>query len=152
LDHRNNSHHPRLSRKPYVVYNYVYSNGIPKADVQKLSKEGFLNAGVWSKACGAQAAPGADKGEIMFRYQCMSCHTTDGYRSMKKLLGERDEDAIYGFLSMLKETTPEKNQYLGIMPPVVGQDEELKELAAYLHTINNISPTISSRDKDHKAM
>ncbi len=134
-----------LLRKPYVVYNYVYSNGIRKEDVARLSDAGFLNAGVWSKACSSLSADDASKGEVMFRYQCMSCHTTDGYRSMKKLLGERDEEAISGFLTMLKETTPEKNQYLGIMPPLVAKDSELKQLAAYLYTINHKPNTVVGR-------
>lgn len=130
-----------LLRKPFVVYNYVYSNGIRKEDVPRLCQDGFLNTGVWSKACSKEASDEAGRGEVMFRYQCMSCHTTDGYRSMKKLLGERDEDAIYGFLTMLKETNPEKNQYLGIMPPLTGQDTELKALAKYLTTINHGAPS-----------
>ncbi len=132
-----------LLRKPYVVYNYVYSNGIRKEDVPRLSQEGFLNAGVWSKACTAQGENNEQRGEVMFRYQCMSCHTATGYRSMKKLLGERDEDAIYGFLTMLKETNPEKNQYLGIMPPLTGRDEELKDLAKYLSTINKANVNLT---------
>jgi cytochrome bd ubiquinol oxidase subunit I len=119
------------------VYNYVYSNGIRKDDIARLTQDGFLNSGVWSKACSNLNDSDVSKGEVMFRYQCMSCHTTDGYRSMKKLLGERDEDAIGGFLTMLRETSPDKNQYLGIMPPLAARDSELKQLAAYLHTINN---------------
>lgn len=132
-----------LLRKPYVVYNYVYCNGVLKSKVAELQKDGFFNHGIWAKACAAQTTDDAAKGELMFRYQCMSCHTTDGYRSMKKLLGERDEEAIYGFLSMLKETDPEKNQYLGIMPPVAAQDGELKQLAKYLYTINHSSSAIN---------
>jgi mono/diheme cytochrome c family protein len=126
-----------LLHKPYVVYNFVYSNGVHKDDVARLQENGFITNGVWSKACAAQAPGDAGQGEVMFRYQCMSCHTTNGYRSMKKLLGERDEEAIYGFLTMLKETNPEKNQYLGIMPPLAGQDGELRQLAKYLYTINH---------------
>ncbi len=66
----------------------------------------------------------------------MSCHTENGYRSMKRLLGERDQDAIKGFLSVLRSTDKEKNPYLGIMPPLAASDEELNDLAAYLRTIN----------------
>lgn len=47
-------------------------------------------------------------GEAVFRFQCMSCHTEDGYRSMRKLLGSRDEDAIMSLLSILRETDPKK--------------------------------------------
>ena len=129
-----------MLRKPYVVYDYIYSNGIHKADIGDIANKGFLTAGKWSTAL-AQAKPDDDihKGEITFRFQCMACHTETGYRSMKKLLGERDEEAIAGFLHMLKEQDPKKNNYSGIMPPLAANEEEVKYLAKYLATINQES-------------
>lgn len=134
-----------LLRKPYVVYNYLYSNGIHKDDVPALMQEGFLNKGRWAAGLAASQQDDCAKGEIIFRYQCMSCHTVDGYRSMKKLIADRDEQAIGSFLQMLKNTDKTKNPYSAIMPPLAATEPELKLLAKYLATLNgNKAPLVSS--------
>ncbi|MGE0201379.1 MAG: cytochrome ubiquinol oxidase subunit I [Candidatus Melainabacteria bacterium] len=121
-----------MLRKPYIVYNYMYANGVLKAEVPKINETGFLKSARW-------ATPHMTKlqsGETMFRYQCLMCHTQNGYRGMNRMLGERDEKAIRGFLQMLRDPDPAKNPYHGIMPPLVGKDDEVDALAAYLATIN----------------
>jgi cytochrome bd-type quinol oxidase subunit 1 len=133
-----------MLRKPYVVYNYMYSNGIHKADVQDLARDGFLKRGKWAGVLAQAVSSDCDKGELVFRYQCMACHTVRGYRSMKKLLGVRDEEAITSFLHMLKEEDPKKNNYIGIMPPLAANDDELKILAKYLAALN-------SQEREHSS-
>ncbi len=125
-----------LLRKPFVVYNYLYSNGIHKDDVETIQKVGFLEKGRWAKGLSAAKTSECEKGEIVFRYQCMACHTVSGYRSMKSLLGSRDEEALKSFLAMLKDPDKSKNPYAGIMPPLAANDEEMRLLAKYLATIN----------------
>jgi len=73
---------------------------------------------------------------MLFRYQCMSCHTENGYRGIKHLIGERDKDAIEGILKTIRSIEIGSNPYVGIMPPLVGNDNELEYLAAYLTTLN----------------
>jgi cytochrome bd-type quinol oxidase subunit 1 len=119
-----------MLRKPYVIYNYMYSNGIRKADLETINKDSFAAFSKWEDP--------DDIGTSMFRQQCMICHTTDGYRSMKKLLGERDLEGIKTFLLMMRETDPEKNSYLNIMPPLVGTDKEVEALADYLVTLKPV--------------
>jgi len=127
-----------MLRKPYVIYNYIYSNGIHKSDVKELVDAGFLNKGKWASALAQSASSDTERGEIVFRYQCMACHTIKGYRSMKKLLGLLDEEAITRLLQMLKDEDPTQtaNAYAGIMPPLAANDAELKCLAKYLATVN----------------
>lgn len=125
-----------LLRKPYVVYNYMYSNGIRKTDVKEITEAGFLNKGIWARNLAAATTDECKKGEVVFRYQCMSCHTVKGYRSMKKLLGTRDQESLVNFLGMLREQDKDKNPYVGIMPPLAANDAEIKLLAKYLSTIN----------------
>jgi hypothetical protein len=119
-----------MLRKPYVIYNYMYSNGIRKADLETINKDSFAAFSKWEDP--------DNIGTSMFRQQCMICHTTDGYRSMKKLLGERDLEGIKTFLLMMRETDPEKNSYLNIMPPLVGTDKEVEALADYLVTLKPV--------------
>jgi len=123
-----------MLRKPYVVYDYMYSNGILKSEVTQLNKTGFVANAKWLPQ---QNMGSLQLGKTMFRYQCASCHTTEGYRSLHRLLGERDQDAILSFLQILHKTNVKENPYVGIMPPVIGNEEELKALSSYLVTINH---------------
>lgn len=122
-----------MLRKPYIVYEYLYSNGVHVNEVQHINEVGYLTHSKWSPK---DTSP-LSVGRHMFVGQCMVCHTTDGYRSMKKFIGDRNKKAIKGFLTTLHETDLSKNPYGRIMPPVVGTDDELNGLAAYLETLNH---------------
>ncbi len=75
-------------------------------------------------------------GELMFRGQCMACHTRHGYRSITRLMGGRDLQAIRNILAMLHEM-PEGSPYRSFMPPLVGTPEEIESLALYLNSLVN---------------
>ena len=65
----------------------------------------------------------------------MGCHTTNGYRSMTKLLQGRDLKNIKVFLADLHKM-PEDSFYKKYMPPLVGSLEERDSLADYLETLS----------------
>ncbi len=147
-----------MMRKPYVMYNYMYSNGLVKKEIDTVNRVGFFNTNTWAKAQASTLASSdaLGRGELVFRYQCMSCHTPtgNGYRSMERLLGERDENAIKNLITLMrdnhvmleeKEKDAEgkevivrkaKTPYNGFMPPVVGTQAELDALAVYLQSIS----------------
>ena len=120
-----------MLRKPYIIVGHMYSNGVRLAAVDKFNAEGFLAHSLW-------VASGPDehlgKGQAMFRGQCMSCHTIDTYRAMKKLLGGRDRDAMGNLVKMLHEDKPD-SPYHAFMPKIVGTPEELDDLRDYLLTL-----------------
>lgn len=113
-------------RKPYVIQSHMYSNGVRKSDVSKFNEQGFLASSIWTDKADKQAV-----GEAMFRGQCMACHTTDGYRSMRNLLQNRDRKAITLLLTNL-HTMPNDSPYRKYMPPLVGNDAEIGGLTDYL--------------------
>jgi mono/diheme cytochrome c family protein len=123
-----------LLRKPYVIYNYMYSNGLTKEMAPKIANDSFIASRPWISSC--KDNDNKANGALIFRYQCMSCHTETGYRGIKKLIGERDKDAIVGFVKTLKEQDKDKNPYLGIMPPFVGDDHDIEALSEYLAGLN----------------
>lgn len=138
-----------LLRKPYVVYDYMYSNGIRKDSVNQINIAGFLPSSVWARASSASSADEIATGEVIFRYQCMSCHTIDGYRSIAKLVAGRDQSAILAFLNMLSQTDKSKNTYYsGFMPPVVGSTQEIEALSKYLYSINHVSYASGGQPED----
>lgn len=124
-----------LLRKPYIVYNYLYSNGIHKDDIAHMEQTGFLPNTRWANALASAAQSDCDKGKVIFQYQCMACHTLDGYRSVRRLIGDRDQDAIQQFLLTLRNQDKSKNPYAGIMPPLAANDGEVKLLAEYLASL-----------------
>jgi mono/diheme cytochrome c family protein len=129
-----------MMRKPYVIYDYMYSNGLPKKNIQQVNNDGFFASAKFANA-ERQNLVGAsqeDVGRLVFRYQCMSCHVEkgNGYRSMQRLLGERDEQAISSLLTLMRDNNKPDSPYHGYMPPFVGTQEEQAALATYLATLN----------------
>ncbi|MDX1935345.1 MAG: cytochrome ubiquinol oxidase subunit I [Capsulimonadales bacterium] len=130
-------------RKPYVIGQHMYSNGIRVSEIEKFNREGYLAQSVW----GQKARADGDSlkiGEAMYRGQCMNCHTNDGYRSMRRLLADRNTEAIASLLTMLHEPKPD-SPYARYMPPLVGTPEEVNGLAEYLATLAAPSPDHSSK-------
>jgi cytochrome d ubiquinol oxidase subunit I len=132
------------SRKPFVIRDYMFSNGVLVSEIPDLNQRGILSKAVWA----ARDADGsaATKGRAVFRAQCASCHTLDGYLSIRKLVAPVDPDMLRGILSTMREegkeysstgyvhqghVATEKLDY-PLMPPLVGTAEEVDALASYL--------------------
>ncbi|HND21419.1 MAG TPA: cytochrome ubiquinol oxidase subunit I [Acidobacteriota bacterium] len=123
-----------MLRKPYVIGQYMYSNGVRKDEVARFNTQGYLSASMW--VAPALASSDTDQqGEMMFRGQCMACHTRNGYRSMEKLLQGRDRIAIANLLKTLHENKDD-SPYRAFMPPLVGTDKEISALTSYLSKLS----------------
>ncbi len=130
-------------RKPYVVTDFMYSNGMRKTQVDGFNQTGFFAASPWAPDKGKITAETSETnpsyalhptGFRMFAGQCMSCHTTDGYRSMSALLQGRNEESIGNILKMLHAPSG-GSPYQAFMPPLVGTPEEIDALRSYLHSL-----------------
>jgi len=125
-----------MLRKPYVIDQWMYSNGVRKTQVAKFNQEGFLTHSPWQPPAGATPV---EVGRRMFMGECMACHTLDGYRGIKGLLGGRDEKAIGNILEMLHKDQAD-SPYSKFMPPLVGTDEEIADLRIYLASLVTTPP------------
>lgn len=134
-----------MLRKPYVIGQHMYANAVRVQDVAKLNAQGYLTHSTWVRTQGDTTLA---RGEAMCRGQCLACHTVDGYRSMKRLLGERNREAIGSVLTMLHEHKAD-SPYRSYMPALVGTNEEIKALGDYLASLN-ASPPPASKDKPAK--
>lgn len=130
-------------RKPYVVTEFMYSNGVRKNQVAGLNAGGYLTNSPWKPDAGKVTAEVQETNPVyaqnpvgvrMFAGQCMSCHTVDGYRSMTRLLEGRNEESIGNILKMLHEPSS-GSPYQGFMPPLVGTPEEIAALRSYLYSL-----------------
>jgi len=131
-------------RKPYLVRDHLFSNGLRVADIARLNRDGLAATSGWvARVSGEEAAT---VGREIFRVQCSSCHTLDGYQAIRPLLPS-DPDMIAGPLFALKEmgeawvaapsggtVDPARLDY-PFMPPLVGTDDEVLALAEYLATL-----------------
>jgi len=70
-------------RKPFLIHSYIFSNGLLVSDIEAINEEGVLTRSGW-------AARGANDsltmGRNIFRTECSSCHTLDGYQSIRRVL------------------------------------------------------------------
>jgi cytochrome d ubiquinol oxidase subunit I len=127
------------ARKPFVIRGYMFSNGILVSEIASLNRDGILSKAKWA-AHDAGAAP-VSRGRAVFRAECASCHTLDGYLSIRKRTAAADADFLTLFLTALRDDgprwaarPPQKPDY-AFMPPFVGTDEELSALVAYLDSL-----------------
>jgi cytochrome bd-type quinol oxidase subunit 1 len=122
-----------MLRKPYVINQFMYSNGTRRNQVTTFNTEGYFTHSPWA-AKGATPTDPPDQDEVgrrMFLGQCMSCHTIDGYRSMRRLLQGRDDQSIGNILQMLHDHKAD-SPYSKFMPPLVGTPDEIAALQSYL--------------------
>ena len=134
-----------MLRKPYVVGQHMFSNGVRKSEVATFNKEGYLTKTSWATseeqtrwavadqaaAHGAPAKVDLARGQLMFRGQCMACHTWDGYRGMRTLLKGRDRKGVSNVINVL-HAYRDDSPYRAFMPPLVGSPSEVEALIDYL--------------------
>jgi hypothetical protein len=119
-------------RKPYIIYGYMYANGIRVQDMPLINKEGYLKQAVYLPENLRQITPEnkVKVGEYLYQFECRYCHTVNGVNAIKARVKGWDEATIYHRLGQLNSaSTP-------FMPPFAGTDEERAALAAYLVTLN----------------
>jgi cytochrome bd-type quinol oxidase subunit 1 len=115
-----------IARKPYVVYNTLYSNGLTPDQISMVNETGFLPSARWSKVKDVSDNNTLEAGAELFRLQCLPCHTVDGYNGVMNKIGRLTERGIEAQLTGMGKV----NTY---MPPFAGTEEEKKALAAYLY-------------------
>lgn len=122
-------------RKPFIIYDYMYANGVLKKNAEKFNEEGYLPNSTFAKVKEVTEDNLFEAGEELYKGQCLACHTVDGWRE-KRAFTQRingwSEEALDNYIMTLHETRP-------FMPPFVGTDEERRALAHYLQKVVNES-------------
>jgi cytochrome c553 len=125
-----------VARKPFVIRDVMYSNGIRVEQVAGYQKDGFLPSNAWARAYAASKGDtDLAKGEAILRSQCLACHTREGYRSLKTLTVSYSESDLVGLIQGLRELDPGMNPYLDRMPPFAGTEQEAELVGKYLSTL-----------------
>lgn len=105
-------------RKPYVITNYMYGNGIGVANAETYQSEGLLASIEFQTS---------DKSADLFRRACRSCHTIDGYKALKPAFDGTNET----FIAQIIMGT---HVIRGNMPPFAGTEEEAQMIASHIYT------------------
>ncbi len=139
------------ARKPFIIRDYMFSNGVLVSEIATLNEEGVLSKAKWLTV--GQPNDPLAKGRAVFKAECAMCHTQNGYLSIRKLVEPMDEDMLSGILATMKEEGEEyisgkythkghvatENLDYPYMPPLVGTDEEVEALKAYLLSLKGTS-------------
>ena len=123
-------------RKPYVISNYLYANSLYSAkvpgdggfSVDEVNATGLLPVAKWINRAALNTNDLAAVGREVFRLECESCHTLDGYRGVKHYLALRqwDTNKIQAMLGTIEF------MHNSVMPPFAGTEAERHALAVYL--------------------
>jgi hypothetical protein len=121
-------------RKPYIVYNYMYANGIRVTDVPYLNKVGILKHAVWvdeeNKVLKEDGSNAIAVGHSVYQIECKTCHTEHGVNGMAVNTKGWSKEAIYNRVSNLRSSTTM------FMPPFTGTEKEKKALVEYIYSLN----------------
>ncbi|NHZ73118.1 MAG: cytochrome C [Nitrospirae bacterium] len=132
------------TRKPFIIHDYMFSNGVLVKEVGELNEKGMLSKARW--AARVPATNSVELGRQVFDAQCRSCHTIDGYLSIRELAPE-DPDMTYSILYALYDqgemfTALEPGEAVAMgdlnypfMPPFVGTEEEMEALVDFIASL-----------------
>ena len=119
-------------RKPYVIGEYMYANGILVEELPLYQQEGLLKNTPYASIETITEENKYQAGEAVFNLACTRCHTTHGINSVV-----RNFEIMYGKDNPLNKEamkTYMKNMHNAryYMPPFPGNGEELDALAEYI--------------------
>ncbi|RCK77401.1 MAG: Cytochrome c family protein [Ignavibacteriae bacterium] len=116
-------------RKPYVIYDYMYSNGLLINQFDSIKEQGILKTSKWSKIKEITDENKLQAGEVGFKLYCASCHIINGYNDVKPLISDLDEETIAMIINDLEN-------YRGYMPKFAGNEAEAEAIAKWLYQFN----------------
>jgi mono/diheme cytochrome c family protein len=119
-------------RKPYVIGEYMYANGILVEEYPLYQQTGLLAHTPYSAISEITEENKIEAGEAVFTLACTRCHTTHGISSVV-----RKFERMYGKENALNSEAMAvymKNMHnvRHYMPPFPGNDAELEALSVYI--------------------
>lgn len=131
-------------RKPYIIYDFLYANGLKVDDVDRINQSGFFAAKpVIAREFDHLAASPAERGRLIYRVQCQRCHAVDGYNAIRPLIATWDAE-------MIKFNTRQLNRLKGFMPPFAGNESDLNDLVAYLSSLRTANWKVEAAVSESK--
>ncbi|MBN1957175.1 MAG: cytochrome ubiquinol oxidase subunit I [Desulfuromonadales bacterium] len=115
------------SRRPFIIYDHMYSNQVYVKDVPEVQKAGFLPTAKWTQHKEITDENLIDAGRDLFKFQCSACHSVNGpLNNIVPIVQKYDN--VFGMDAMLNGLG-KINDY---MPHFMGTREERWALANYI--------------------
>lgn len=115
------------SRRPYTIYDYIYSTSIRKKDVPAVAQAGLLKSARWVEHREITDQNRLAAGRELFYLACSSCHSIGGPTRdiIKHTAGFNNIDALAARIGGLCDLN-------SLMPPFPGTPAEKMALATYI--------------------
>jgi len=117
-------------RKPWIVYDYLYVNGLRADEIEAVRNEGILAHARWAGPVARTDSLAV--GRTVFRLACQNCHARSGYNGLASRLQGWEPDYTAALISRLEYMRRP-------MPPFVGTVGEARSLALYLHQLPGVA-------------
>ena len=119
-------------RKPYVIGEYMYANGILVEEYPLFQQEGILKHSSFSEISEITEKNKLQAGQDVFYLSCTRCHTTHGINSIVT-----NFEIMYGKdkpldLEQMKTYIKGMHNVRTYMPPFPGNEKELDALSAFI--------------------
>ncbi len=114
------------ARRPWIIYEHMYSNSFLKTDESRIMKQGVLKTAKWVQNREINDKNQLAAGKELFYLQCSSCHSIGGPNN--DILPLTRKFTVFGMDSMLNGLG-KLNQY---MPRYMGTRQERLALASYI--------------------
>lgn len=121
-------------RKPWVIGEYIYSNGVRKDELRFFQSEGILTHATFVKHRTVTPENRIEAGQDVFMISCSRCHSTTGINGVidkfAKMYGpgEWNSGGMVSFLGTMHKTST-------FMPPFPGNQAEKEALVAYIQNL-----------------
>ena len=129
-------------RKPWVIADYMYSNGVRADELRFLQSEGMLTHATYVKHRTITPENKVEAGQDVFMISCSRCHSTTGINGVMehftRMYGEGDwsESGMVSFFGTMHKTST-------FMPPFPGNKAEKEALAAYILDLRKTGNALS---------
>ena len=116
-------------RRPYIIYDYMYSNTILKKDVARVAHAGVLQEARWVENRTVTKDNALAAGRELFDVLCLSCHSIGG--PLNDIRQQTRKNAPEE-LNLIFATMGKERPY---MPPFAGNESEKQVLIDYLNNV-----------------
>lgn len=104
-------------RKPYVITNFMYGNGVHLAKAEEYKTDGYLKQIEYKTM---------DHDADLFGHACRACHTMTGYRPLKSEFDGTDETFITQYIQGIQASKSH-------MPKFLGTKRDAERIASSIH-------------------
>ncbi len=122
------------SRRPFIIYDLMYSNAVPVEEAEKISQAGILSKARWIKHREITSDNQQAAGKEIFTTLCLACHSIGG--PLNDIIDRTKKFTPIG----LEARIAALGKLDSYMPPFMGSLLERKALTAYIIELQQRPP------------